>query len=463
MNTKLLSVFAAATAVASCIGDPLPLLKVSDNQHFLAKEDGSPFFYLADTAWELFHRLDREEALRYLDNRAKLGYNAVQAVAIAEEDGVGAPNPYGFLPFVDAKTPVPAVKDGPGNDYWDHVDFVIDAANERGIYVALLPTWGRWWKESCIFTPETARAYAAWLASRYRDKSVIWVLGGDRDFGGKGDAEMMRAFAAGLKDGDGGKHLVTVHPRGGCGSSQDFHTEEWLDFNMWQNGHEIDYARYENTLRDWRRTDPVKPVIDGEPVYESHPVAFRPDDLGHTVAADVRRALYWDVFNGACGHTYGHHSVWQMHGSKAASVYDPEGKNRPLVPWYVAIDDPGAAQMRFAKNLVLSHPYFTRVPAPEMIVPHPHGASILPGAGTRRFAATRDSEGSYAFVYVPVGRAFELDLSSLKGEKFRFAWMNPRNGGYSWWTSFAREARRVFEPPAPGELLDWVLVIERAD
>ena len=451
-----------ALALASAQVCAAGRLRVSDNGHFLQTEDGKPFFYLADTAWELFHRLDREEAVRYLDNRARLGFNAVQAVAIAEEDGVEVPNAYGFTPFADAKTPVPAVKEGPGNDYWDHVDFVVSEANRRGLYVAMLPTWGKWWKEKRIFTPETARAYAAWLARRYRDRDIIWVLGGDRDFGGPGDVEMMRAFAAGLEDGDGGEHLVTVHPGGGRGSTQVFHSEPWLDFNMWQNGHEIDYERYENTLRTWRRDDPVKPVIDGEPVYEGHPVAFKPDGRGHTVAADVRRALYWDLFNGACGHTYGHHSVWQMYGSKAAQKVSPKGKNRPVMPWHEAIDEPGAAQMRFAKDLLLSHPYFTRVPAPEMIVPDPQGASIVPGAGTRRFVATRDSEGSYAFVYAPVGRAFTLDLKGLAGTSLRFAWMNPRDGSYSAWTTVDRKETMRFVPPAPGELLDWVLVIESA-
>jgi len=47
-----------------------PRLKVSDNRRFLVREDGSPFFYLGDTAWELFHRLNREDADRYLKNRA---------------------------------------------------------------------------------------------------------------------------------------------------------------------------------------------------------------------------------------------------------------------------------------------------------------------------------------------------------------------------------------------------------
>jgi hypothetical protein len=65
----------------------LPHLRVSDNRHFLVRADGKPFFYLADTAWELFHRLNREEAVQYLQNRADLGFTAIQAVALAELDG----------------------------------------------------------------------------------------------------------------------------------------------------------------------------------------------------------------------------------------------------------------------------------------------------------------------------------------------------------------------------------------
>ena len=71
------------------------------------------------------------------------------------------------------------------------------------------------------------------------------------------------------------------------------------------------HRRYAKTREDYDRT-PAKPVIDGEPIYEDHPVSFKPDNLGHSTAADVRRPLYWDLFSGACGHTYGHHSVWQM-------------------------------------------------------------------------------------------------------------------------------------------------------
>lgn len=122
-------------------------ITVHPEGHYLMTEKGAPFFWLGDTAWELFHRLDREEAVRYLDNRAQLGYTVVQAVAIAELDGVNTPNAYGHKPFAfdrGPKEPEPIVAEGQDDDYWDHVDFIVKAANDHGITVALLPTWGRW-------------------------------------------------------------------------------------------------------------------------------------------------------------------------------------------------------------------------------------------------------------------------------------------------------------------------------
>ena len=95
----------------------LPPLKVSDNRRFLQTEAGKPFFWLGDTAWELFHRLDREEAVRYLDHRAANGFTVIQAVALAELKGLTLPNPYGHLPLIDNDPSWPAVQDGPDNDY----------------------------------------------------------------------------------------------------------------------------------------------------------------------------------------------------------------------------------------------------------------------------------------------------------------------------------------------------------
>ncbi len=87
----LLAVTVSLAAGAAAAEHP-PRLKVSENRRFLVKEDGSPFFYLGDTAWELFHRLDRDEAGRYLADRAAKGFRVIQAVVLAELDGL-QPNP----------------------------------------------------------------------------------------------------------------------------------------------------------------------------------------------------------------------------------------------------------------------------------------------------------------------------------------------------------------------------------
>lgn len=437
---------------------PLPQLKVSDNHRFLVTQDGKPFFWLGDTTWELFHRLDRAEAEQFLDQRARQGFNVVQAVAIAELEGHNVPNPYGHLPLTDLDPARPAVKDGPANDYWDHVDFIVQAANRRGIYVGFLPTWGRYWHDATkeghpLFNAANAESYGEWLGKRYKDAGLIWILGGDRPIENDAQKQIIRAMARGLRRGDGGAHLMTLHPPGGNGSSSWFHNDDWLDFNMRQNGHVAEFTgRYDTTRADYDRT-PVKPVLDGEPIYEDHPVSFDAKKLGHSTAADVRRPIYWDVFSGAFGHTYGHHSVWQMWAPGRSPI------NNPLMPWSKAIHQPGAAQMQHAKHLMLSRPFLTRVPDDSIIVADPVPTAV-PGAGRYRFVATRDQDGSYAMVYVPVWRTFKVRMDKISGRTVKAWWFNPRDGRATAIGEFENRGEREFTPPDPGEQLDWVLVLD---
>lgn len=441
-------------AVSATAQTPLPRLKVADNKRFLITADGKPFFWLGDTAWELFHRLNREEADRYLVNRAERRFTVVQAVVLAELDGLNDPNPNGDRPLIDND---PA---RPNEAYFAHVDWIVARANALGLYVGMLPTWGDKWNKKWgvgpeIFTPENAEAYGAWLGRRYRNAGVIWILGGDRPVETAVHTDITRAMARGLRRGDGGANLITFHPNGGNGSSGWFHSESWLDFNMRQNGHVAEFTgRYESTRADYDRT-PVKPVLDGEPIYEDHPVAFDAKKFGHSLASDVRRPLYWNLFTGAFGHTYGHHSVWQMWSPGRSPV------NNPLMPWYDAIDQAGAAQMQHARALLESRPFLTRIPDPGIIVTGTVPTSV-PGAGRYAFAATRDSAGSYAMVYAPVGRTFRVKMTVIAGRQVKAWWFNPRTGGATPIGTYPNTGERDFTPPAAGEALDWVLVLDDA-
>jgi hypothetical protein len=427
-------------------------LRVSENRRFLVREDGSPFFYLGDTAWELFHRCDREEADRYLRNRAEKGFTVIQAVVLAELDGLHDPNPYGHTPLENDD---PA---RPNEAYFQHVDWIADRAGALGLIIGMLPTWGDKW--NCgrgagpeIFAARNAAVYGEWLGRRYRDRPILWIVGGDRRVETDAHREILDAMARGLREGDGGAHLITLHPPGGAGSSEWFHDAEWLDFNMRQNGHTPEFTgRYDATRADYDRV-PVKPVIDGEPIYEDHPVSFNANNLGHSIAADVRRPLYWDLFTGACGHTYGHHSVWQMWQPGRNPI------NNPLMPWYEAIDQPGAGQMQYGRRLLESRPFLTRIPDDSMLVTDRVPTSV-PGAGRYRFVATRDERGTYAMIYAPIGRPFSVKMERITGSTVKAWWFDPRNGQSTPVGAFAARGTREFAPPDKGEMLDWVLVLD---
>jgi hypothetical protein len=440
-------------ALSLCVLAPLaraveaPRLKVSDNHRFLVKSDGSPFFYLGDTAWELFHRVKREDVDLYLTDRAAKGFTVIQAVGLAEFNGLTEPNPYGQLPLADNDPTKPNDK------YFEHVDYVVDKAGSLGMFVGFLPTWGdkvnkKWGKGPEIFTPENAAAFGEYLGKRYKDKSIIWILGGDRPIEKPEHLEIWRAMAAGLTNGDGGSHLITYHPVGGHSSSEWVHNEPWLDFDMLQSGHgRRDLANDEMIAADYARKPP-KPVLDGELRYEDHPINWKPQ-YGWFDAHDVRKAIYWSLFAGATGATYGCHDVWQFLDKER---HPPVSSAR--TPWKEALQLPGAAQAGLARKLIESKPFITRIPDQSIII----GDA---GKGADHAQATRDSEGAYLMVYIPSGKPVTVDMKKLRSKPVHGSWFDPRTGaskpiGYA----MGNGAPDEFKPPATEKEPDWVLVLE---
>jgi len=408
---------------------------------------------MGDTAWELFHRCDQEEAILYLKKRAAQGFNVIHAVALAEIDGLNDPNSYGHRPLLNNDPTTP------DDRYFQHVDFIIDRADELGMYIALLPTWGdklntkNWGKGPEVFTVENAKVFGHWIGSRYRDRdNVIWIIGGDRNpRENSSDVSVWRSMAMGVVEANGGKEnvLMSFHPqpKQGGGSSTWFHQDEWLDFNMHQTGHCANKGTYNHIRHDYVLT-PTKPVLDGEPLYEDHPNCFNAKELGHSIPEDIRRIMYWNVFAGACGQSYGCHAVWQMFKEGR------EGINLPLRPWQVALDLPMANQVQHLKNLMLSRPYLTRIPDQSMVLDRQDEENNY-------IIATRDSEGSYAMIYFPTGRACRLDLSEINGRAVDTWWFDPRTGATFRGGVVEKSSSVEVDPPSNGSGHDWVLVVDQ--
>lgn len=453
-NSVLLRAITVILAGIGAVQAAPPPLRVSDNHRFLVTADGKPFFYLADTAWELFHRLDRKQASEYLSTRASQGFNVIQAVALAELDGLSDPNAYGDLPLIDRDPARPAVK--PGRDYWDHVDFVVDEANRLGMYVGFLPTWARWVpnpknEEGAVFNVANAEKYGEFLGKRYGHKGIIWILGGDR-LATKHE-DVWRALAKGIAIGVNGKEdysnlVMGFHPGGGHTSSEWFHNDPWLTVNMHQTGHGPADRKPEcwaKIAADYERT-PVKPVMDAESLYEDHPIGFNSKENGYSFDAHVRQRAYWDVFAGAFGHTYGNHAVWQMYAPGRHPI------NGPLFYWNEAIHRPGSTQMQYLRWLMESRPFLSRVPDQSLVVDELTGADHI--------AATRGD--GYAFIYSAEGRPFTVNLGKISGSQVKAWWYNPRDGAAIPIDTFANQGTRDFVCPSIGFGSDWVLVLDDA-
>jgi hypothetical protein len=424
----------------------LPALAISPDKRYLTTADGAPFFYLGDTDWELFHRCSREEAQLLCADRASKGFNVLQAVALAEIDGINTPNVYGHQPLTN-DDPLKPVE-----EYWKHVDWVVDCANRHGLYVGLLPTWGdkwnkgSWGKGPVVFNERNARAYGKWIGARYRNAGVIWIMGGDRTIDTEEQLRIIRAMSEGVREGDGGAHLMTFHPCGNQTSSKFVGAEPWLDFNMCQTGHSRNRASWAFYDNDFGFL-PRKPFVNGEPPYEAHPNNFRGGDEGWLDQVDVRRELYWAVCSCASGFTYGCHAIWQM--------YEPprDPINLPRDTWKNSLALPGASQVQHGRKLALSRPWESREQAQwALLWPHSDGENTI--------RACRDKEGSWLFAYLPNCQRIKLHQNAVHGDTLRVTWYNPRTGTSVAGGEVAGGREQSLQPPFDPEGRDWVLVLD---
>jgi hypothetical protein len=471
MPLKPLSPALLVLAAALCSAAPSP--RVAADSRSLEYPDGRPFLWLGDTAWELFHRLDDAATRHYLEHRARHGYTVIQAVLLAENDGLRTPNALGDLPLIDLDPT------RPNEAYFRFVDRVVARAGELGLVMGLLPTWGDKVPNAnpgagpVVFNPANAEVYGRFLGTRYRDATVIWILGGDRNVDSPEALEIWRAMAKGIRAGDGGRHLISYHPRGEAASSYWLHHEPWLDLHLYQSGHGRRFqpvTRFARMQRDYR---PAKPVVDAEPAYEDIAVRFweycdwnqpervpsgvlapdgriaRPEHFaqGFFTAHDVRVHAYWNLLSGAAGYTYGNNALWQM-WAPGVPIAIP-----CLVPWREALERPGSLQMMHVRRLFERFPIRTLEPDPSLIFgPNPEGPDWA--------ASARSPDGSGALLYLPRGAAVTVNPAALRGREIRLSWYDPRTGGEHADRTVPLATPFEVRPPASGEGLDWVCILE---
>lgn len=436
-------------------------LMFSANGRYLVYADGTPFFYMADTAWDLFYRLTPEDASYYFSVRRQQGFNAIQAILLGGVLGSGTLNAFGRKALNTDENGIGILEQPDlegAQSYWAIVKQMIRLAQQENLYIALLPCWQNKYHEPGLFSEEKALAYGRFLGTYLGEETnIIWVMGGDYHHANRDCTPLIQAIAEGIRQTEPIKHFMTFHPSGNPAmdpapqfTSAGFpQMEAYLDFHGTQSGHGLCGYQSYMLLRHLQQHSP-KPYLDLEARYENHSVYWRCHQYRFD-ATDLRQVFYQNVLEGACGQTYGHASIFAFSNPPDdLGSYGFYLKDMPSPGWKEALHAEGAHQLGILKQLRLSRPYEEFRPAPELVESDEQyiGGHISAGRGNK-----------YAYIYAPLGQPIKVHCAVLGGKLLRATWLDPRTGKQQQFAAVP-PTDTMFVPPSSGKGNDWLLILD---
>ncbi len=405
-----------------------PLLEVDLTDRYLVQNDSVPFFVLGDAAWSLIVEVSKEDADFYLESRKQQGFNMILVNLIEKFYASNPPgNFYGALPFTGKAFVTP------NDTYFDHVDYVIRSAAQRGIVVLLAPLYlgyscgnQGWCAEVEVATLADMRQWGQFVGDRYKNfDNIIWIIGGDVD------PTRVRAkvqeFVAGVRESDN-RHLFTAHNEPESMAVDPWVGESWLNLNNVYSYSSTLYANAKTAFEFSPRT----PFFLLESAYEN--------EQGST-PQQLRAQIYWTNLSGACGHIFGNRPIWGF------SYFD--------AGWKSALNSSGALSMKYAQKLFNSRYWYRLVPDFDHSV-------LVSGYGTwgqTNYAASAlASDGSSFIAYLPSSRPITFDATKVSGDSVKCWWYETSTAEATLIGTY-EQGMLTFSPPLAG---DWVFVADDA-
>jgi hypothetical protein len=437
-------------AIASAQQPALPV-KVSENGRYFVDQNGTPLFWLATTQWELLRGFTQEEAKLILEKSKGSGFSVVQVMLTGVGDGT-KPNVYGQKPWLNND---PAM---PNDAYFRNVDAVLQMARDDNTIVLMTI-----YHQTCrkYITPDNARRWAKWLGQRYKDvPNVVWALVPEAK---PSFLPITRDLADGLREGDGGRHLITVHPDPSPYSSSFLNGESWLDFNTIQTWNAVKLI-YPMVTYDYH-LKPTKPVAMAEGAYEAGTeYSFEVTPLW------VRRQAYYSYLAGG-HHGYGHNDSWRV-----------------LPTWRQALDAPAAAQMGVLKKIFLARKEWWRLVPDQTVFAAggrisdaplpmdfatdkersayvrklgPYQTGGKPTGNDLLHLAARHQDGKWAMLYLSEKASFSVNMNKIAAPKVNVSWVNPITGEATPAGQESNTGVKSYSTPDGWE--DALLILEAAD
>lgn len=409
-------VFLVLTMISRA-SEPVFPIKVSENGRYFIDQNGEPFFWLGTTQWQLFREFSLEDARTILDKSKEKSFTIVQVMLLGVGDGSKA-NIHGEKPWLDDNPLTP------NEAYFKNVDAVVRLARERNLAILMTVIHQRHRK---FVTVNNARAWGKWVGERYKSiPNLAWTMSPEakQEF-----VPIIREVAAGLREGEGGVHLITFKPDPAPYSSSFIHDEKWLQFNSIQTWKWVELI-YPMVTKDYN-LKPTKPVLMGEGAYEHG------SEYGFEVTPLwIRRQAYYSFLAGA-HHTYGHNDSWRV-----------------LPTWKQALDAPGATQLGVLKKIFLERNEWWQLVPDQSVF-----ASGGNTNGQVLNLAARHKDGRWVMVYLGAKATFSINMSKVaSGKQVKAIWIDPKTGVSKAIGRFKSASEKSFSTPEDWD--DALLVLE---
>ncbi len=405
-------------------------LSVQSGVRHLVTASGGAFLLHADISGAMTTNLTREDAVQYLDDRRARNYTTIIDSVIEHTFARNAPaNIYGDQPFT-----TPGDFTTPNEPYWQHVDYVLDRAAERGFLMIMVTAWHGvnggsegWYSQLVANGATKLRTYGRFLGQRYaRFNNILWLQGGDYN---PPDKTLARAIALGINDFIPNA-LQSAHCARGTSPLDYWRGESWLNVNNVYTGSSVAVA----SRAQYAQPEQM-PFFLAEAYFE-----------GTATVMDFRTYAYHALLSGGCGEASANDAVLNFDWDSTAGQ------------WKSHLDSPGSRSMTQLYALFSSVRWDLLMPDTTHV--------FLTGSiqtGQAEAVAAVASDRSFGMCYAPTGRTLTVDLTKLAGPNVTARWFNPATGAFTTISGspFAANSTRSFATPAGGtNQPDWVLLLQ---
>lgn len=424
-------------------------LRVDAGGRYLVDSAGQPFLIHGDTPWSIEVQLTHAQIDTYLNDRSVKGFTAILFEACEHYFSSQSPAwknaQSGAIPFTT--TTAGQVSWGARvEEYWRTVDYIVNGAKARGIACFITPAYlgfgggggavGDQGWNGAVTNASAADliSYGAFLASRYTQGNVVWVMGGDYA-GSQAERDKQWNIVTGIRSVRT-TDLITGHTGRGDREAFPFWSR-YAGFNLNNTYGGQGALEYELAATAYARTGPMPFFfIEGDYDGDGSPIM------------EVRRQAYESLLGGACGHFFGNTPIWGFGEPNANAGI---GAAAALAS---ALSTPATLQIGHLRALFSAQAWWKLQPRTDTSL-----VTSALGTGSGRICPALARDGSFALIWKPTSGVATVNMAALAPALVRARFFDTVAGTYSdvAGSPFANTGTRSFSWPG-----ESVLVLDAA-